>query len=168
MEFITMNKTLHFSSAKTGEKQQDKWQTPATVFEQLDEEFNFTLDAAAEPETALCDYYFTAEDDALYQDWNGETVYCNPPYSKLRPFAVKAKEEAEKGATVVMVVPARTDTRAFHESLAGGEVRFIKGRLKFLQNGQEQDAAPFPSMVCVLGPSVKQNMRTVAKDSLGG
>ena len=133
-----MNNKLHFSSARTGVKQQDKWETPPEVFEQLNEEFNFTLDAAAETETALCDYYFTEDDDALYQDWNNQVVFCNPPYSKLKEFAHKANEEAKKGATVVMLVPARTDTRAFHESLAGGEVRFIKGRLKFQQNGKEQ------------------------------
>ncbi len=81
-------------------------------------------------------------------------------------FAHKAKEEAEKGATVVMLVPARTDTRAFHESLADGEVRFIKGRLKFQQNGKEKDPAPFPSMVCVMGPDIEPTMKTVNKDSL--
>lgn len=163
-----MNKKLHFSSARTGEKQQDKWQTPPAVFEQLNKEFGFTLDAAAEPETALCDYYFTAEDDALSQDWSGQVVYCNPPYSQLRQFAQKAKEESEKGTTVVMVVPARTDTRAFHESLSEGEVRFIKSRLKFLQNGQAQNSAPFPSMVTVMGPGIKPNMRKVEKDNLKG
>ncbi|MDB1122243.1 phage N-6-adenine-methyltransferase [Vibrio algarum] len=163
-----MNKKVMFSSARNGEKQQDRWQTPSAVFEQLNEEFGFTLDAAAEPETALCEQFFTAEDDALKQDWQGQTVYCNPPYSKLRDFATKAKEEALKGATVVMLIPARTDTQAFHESLSDGEVRFIKGRLKFQQNGQEQDAAPFPSMVCVMGPNVEQNMKKVTRDNLKG
>ena len=163
-----MNNKLHFSSARTGVKQQDKWETPPEVFEQLNEEFNFTLDAAAETETTLCDYYFTEDDDALCQDWNNQVVFCNPPYSKLREFAHKAKEEAEKGATVVMLVPARTDTRAFHDSLAGGEVRFIKGRLKFQQNGKEKDPAPFPSMVCVMGPDIKPFMRTVNRGNLKG
>jgi len=161
-----MNNKLHFSSAGTGVKQQDKWETPPEVFEQLNEEFNFTLDAAAETETTLCDYYFTEDDDALYQDWNNQVVFCNPPYSKLKEFAHKANEEAKKGATVVMLVPARTDTRAFHDSLAGGEVRFIKGRLKFQQNGQKNDPAPFPSMVCVMGPDIKPSMRTVTRNGL--
>jgi phage N-6-adenine-methyltransferase len=135
-------------------------------FEQLDKEFNFTLDAAAEKETAQCDVYFTEENGSLTKDWKGHTVFCNPPYSKLREFAHKAKKESEKGSTAVLLVPARTDTRAFHESLAGGEVRFIKGRLKFLQNGKEQDTAPFPSMICVMDPDVKPNMKTVTKDNL--
>ncbi len=162
------NNSVHFSSAKTGSKSQDKWQTPPAVFKQLDDEFNFTLDAAAEPETALCRRYFTEDDNALSQDWGGETVFCNPPYSQLKQFAEKANAEAKKGATVVMLVPARTDTKAFHEHLAGGDVRFIKGRLKFLQSGTELNSAPFPSAVCVLGSNVKKGMRTVTRDNLSG
>ncbi|MDF5056377.1 DNA N-6-adenine-methyltransferase [Vibrio parahaemolyticus] len=155
-----------FSSAKSGDKTKDKWQTPPGIFAQLNGLFNFTLDAAAEPETALCKTYFTEEDDALVQDWSGHVVFCNPPYSKLGAFAKKAYEESIRGATVVMLVPARTDTKAFHEYLSKGEVSFIKGRLKFLQNGQEQDAAPFPSMVCVLGGGVDKKMDIVSKDVL--
>ncbi|MEW6984315.1 phage N-6-adenine-methyltransferase [Colwelliaceae bacterium 6471] len=161
-----MNKKVHFSSARTGENKKDKWQTPPDVFKQLDKEFNFTLDAAAEENTALCDKFFTEEDDALTQDWSGETVFCNPPYSKLKAFAEKARRESDNGTQVVMLVPARTDTKAFHENLASGEIRFIKGRLKFRQNGKAQDPAPFPSMVCIMGPDVNPNMTTVTKDNL--
>ncbi len=161
-------KNVHFSSAKTGEKKQDKWETPLSVFNQLNEEFGFTLDAAAEPNTALCDKYFTEQDDALTQDWGNEVVFCNPPYSMLKDFAKKASIESQRGAKVVMLVPARTDTKAFHDHLVGGEVRFIKGRLKFLQEGQEQAPAPFPSMVCVMGENVEQSMRTVTRDDLTG
>ncbi|MDA0385962.1 DNA N-6-adenine-methyltransferase [Vibrio owensii] len=73
------------------------------------------MDATAEPETALCEQYFTIDDDALTEDWGQQIVYCNPPYSKLKAFAKKAQEEVEKGATVVMLVPARADTVAFHD-----------------------------------------------------
>ncbi|MGY6496217.1 phage N-6-adenine-methyltransferase [Vibrio parahaemolyticus] len=161
-----MNNKLFFSSARTGNSKQDKWQTPPAVFEKLNEEFNFTLDATAEPETALCDHYFTIDDDALTQDWGNQTVYCNPPYSQLKDFAKKAQEEAQKGATVVMLVPARTDTKAFHDYLSHGEVRLIKGRLKFLMEGKEQDAAPFPSMVCVMGKDREQKIGTTTQDTL--
>lgn len=161
-----MDNKLFFSSARTGNSKQDKWQTPPAVFEKLNEEFNFTLDATAEPETALCDHYFTIDDDALTQDWGNQTVYCNPPYSQLKDFAKKAQEEALKGATVVMLVPARTDTKAFHEHLCHGEVRLIKGRLKFLMEGKEQDAAPFPSMVCVMGKDREQKIGTTTQDTL--
>ncbi len=161
-----MNNKLFFSSARTGNSKQDKWQTPPAVFEKLNEEFNFTLDATAEPETALCDHYFTIDDDALTQDWGNQTVYCNPPYSQLKDFAKKAQEEAQKGATVVMLVPARTDTKAFHDYFSHGEVRLIKGRLKFLMEGKEQDAAPFPSMVCVMGKDREQKIGTTTQDTL--
>ncbi|MDF4441599.1 phage N-6-adenine-methyltransferase [Vibrio parahaemolyticus] len=145
-----------FSSANSGDKSKDKWQTPPEIFAQLNDRFGFTLDAAAEPETALCEKYFTEEDDALKQDWSGHVVFCNPPYSKLRVFAKKAYEESLKGTTVVMLVPARTDTQACHDYLANGEMYFIRGRLKFLKVGELQDAAPFPSVVCVLGPGVER------------
>ncbi|WP_394142105.1 phage N-6-adenine-methyltransferase [Vibrio chagasii] len=161
-----VNLEAMYSSARNGEKSKDKWQTPPEVFAQLDKQYGFTLDAAAEPETALCLSYFTEEDDALKQDWSGHIVFCNPPYSKLKAFAKKAYEESLKGTIVVMLVPARTDTIAFHEYLSKGEVRFIRGRLKFLQNGQVQDAAPFPSMICVLGPSTEGKWEYVEKDNL--
>ena len=161
-----MDKGLFFASARAGDKTKDKWQTPPEVFEQLNQEFKFTLDAAAEPETALCEYYFTEDDDALNQSWQKQVVFCNPPYSQLRHFSEKAKREAESGSTVVMLVPARTDTKAFHENLAGGEVRFIKGRLKFQQQGKAQDPAPFPSMVCVMGPNIEPSMKAVTQSSL--
>lgn len=161
-----MDNKLFFSSARTGNPKRDKWQTPPAVFKKLNEEFHFTLDATAEPETALCDHYFTMDDDALTQDWSNQTVYCNPPYSQLKDFAKKAQEEANKGATVVMLVPARTDTKAFHDHLSHGEVRLIKGRLKFLQDGEEQDAAPFPSMVCVMGKGVEHKIGTTTQGNL--
>ena len=65
-----------------------------------------------------------------------------------------------------MQLSARKDTRALHESLASGEIRFIKGRLKFQQNGQEQDAVPFPSIICVMGPDINPTMRIVNRESL--
>lgn len=155
-----------FSSANSGDKSKDRWQTPPEIFAQLNDRFGFTLDAAAEPETALCEKYFTEEDDALKQDWSGHVVFCNPPYSKLRVFAKKAYEESLKGTTVVMLVPARTDTQACHDYLANGEMYFIRGRLKFLKVGELQDAAPFPSVVCVLGPGVERKGVFVDKEDL--
>ncbi|EOX4941903.1 DNA N-6-adenine-methyltransferase [Vibrio alginolyticus] len=162
----TRSLDVMYSSARTGENKQDKWQTPPEIFNQLNQQFGFTLDAAAEPETALCGKYFTEDDNALVQDWSGHIVFCNPPYSKLKAFAKKAYEESLKGVTVVMLVPARTDTKACHDYLSNGEIRFIKGRLKFLQGGKSQDAAPFPSMVCVLGPGVEKRGIFVEKKKL--
>ena len=130
-----MDKELMFSS-KT-----DLWSTPQEFFDGLDAEFGFNLDACALPENAKCDVYYTPEQDGLFQRWYG-TVWCNPPYGReIGKWVAKAADAAKKGATVVMLLPARTDTRWFHEY-----IRFIKGRLKF---GGCKNAAPFPSMVCI-------------------
>jgi site-specific DNA-methyltransferase (adenine-specific) len=127
----------------------DEWATPQDLFAKLNEEFGFTLDAAASAENALCPAYYTKEDDGLSQRWHG-VVWCNPPYSSLKKWIAKAAEAA-LGATVVMLIPARTDTAAWHDYIEGkAEVRFIRGRLRF---GESKYNAPFPSVVVVFrGP----------------
>lgn len=133
---------VHFSS------QTDDWATPQNFFDKLDEEFNFTLDPCASPTNAKCSKYFTSEDNGLVQSWEGETVFMNPPYGRvIKDWVRKAYEESKKGSTVVCLLPARTDTRWFHDYIYGkSEIRFIKGRLKF---GGAKNSAPFPSMVVV-------------------
>lgn len=159
---------VHFSSARTGEREQDTWETPRWLFEALDKEYDFTLDAAASAKNHLCDKYFTVEDNALEQDWSRDVVWLNPPYSKLKVFAKKAYEEALKGSTVVMLVPARTDTVAFHDYLSQGDVAFLRGRLKFSLNGVAKDPAPFPSMIVTLDPISLEHgvMFNVTKEEL--
>lgn len=140
-----MNKELMFSS-KRGD-----WETPEWFFESLDKEFHFTLDPCASRENAKCEKYYTKEEDGLAQDWEGETVFCNPPYGReLKKWIKKCYEEAQKPKTkIVMLIPARTDTVAFHKYiLHKASIRFIKGRLKF---SGHKNAAPFPSMVVVYG-----------------
>lgn len=128
----------------------DQWATPQTFFDKLNEEFKFSLDPCATKENAKCDNYFTQEINGLLQSWEGHNVFCNPPYGKqLSQWVKKAYEESKKPNTlVVMLIPARTDTRYFHEYIyhKAKEIRFIKGRLKF---GQAKNSAPFPSMVVV-------------------
>lgn len=150
-----MNQKALFSSGK------DDWETPPDFFAELDNEFHFDLDACAAPETAKCLRYFTEEDDGLSQEWITDevrTVFCNPPYSrrtKITPgqeawIAKAAMEGAKPKATVVMLLPARTDTKAFHTYIYGkAEIRFVKGRIRFLSEGVPGSAAPFPSMVVV-------------------
>ena len=134
-----MNNKLMFSSAT------DEWSTPQDVFDKLNEEFSFTLDPAATNENHKCQKYYTKETDGLSKDWSGETVFCNPPYG--REIGRWVKKAAESKATVVMLLPARTDTKWFHDYIYGNaEIRFIKGRLKF---GGAQNSAPFPSMVVI-------------------
>lgn len=138
-----MNKAL-FSSAT------DLWSTPNDFFEKLNEEFHFTLDACATKENAKCPIYYTKEEDGLRQDWEGHTVYCNPPYGRELPKWVEKsyKESRKPNTTVVMLIPARTDTRYFHDYIYhdATEIRFLKGRLKF---GNASNPAPFPSMVVI-------------------
>lgn len=127
-----------------------EWATPQKLFDDLNEEFHFTLDACANAENHKCERYYTKEQDALKQSWKGETVFCNPPYGKeLQKFVKKAAEEVmNQGTTVVLLIPARTDTSYFHDYILGKhEIRFIRGRIKF---GGSVHNAPFPSMVVVM------------------
>lgn len=128
----------------------DDWETPQSFFNELNKEFNFTLDPCATHETAKCTKYYTAEEDGLKQDWEGETVFCNPPYSNRQQtkWVEKCYREAKKLNTVVVaLLPARTDTIRFHEYIYGkAEIRFLKGRLKFVG---APSTAPFPSMIVI-------------------
>ena len=130
------------------------WETPQDFFDRLDKEFGFDLDACALPENAKCPRYYTPEQDGLSQPWKG-TVWCNPPYGRqIGRWVEKAGLSAAEGATVVMLLPARTDTRWFHQYIYGrAEVRFVPGRLEF---GESKHSAPFPSMVCVFRPAQKK------------
>ena len=122
----------------------DLWETPQDFFDKLNEEFCFQTDVCALPENAKCPKFYTPEDDGLSKNWGG-TCWCNPPYGRKIGEWIKKASEAK--ATVVMLLPARTDTKWFHEYIYGkAEIRFIKGRLKF---GNSKNAAPFPSMVVI-------------------
>ena len=138
-----LNTKVLFSS------KEEKWATPQDFFDKLNDEFHFTLDAAASPDNAKCTNYFTEEQDGLAQSWGGHTVWCNPPYCRKTGLWVKkAYEEHQRtGCTVVMLLPSRTDVRWFHDYILGkAEIRFIKGRLKF---GGSKNSAPFPSIVVI-------------------
>jgi len=133
----------------------DTWTTPFDFFTKLNEEFQFTLDAAALASSALCKEWFGPDHpeesrrDALTQPWDTSgTVWLNPPYGRsIKDWVAKANYEAQRGLTVVCLVPARTDTNWWWDSCIHHEVRFIKGRLKF---GNQPNAAPFPSAVIVM------------------
>ena len=138
-----MNTKLMFSS-KT-----DLWSTPQEFYNKLNEEFNFNLDPCATNENHKCEKYFTIDDDGLKQNWQGHRVFCNPPYGRvLKEWVQKCYEESLKpNTTVVMLIPARTDTIYFHKYIYKiAEIRFLKGRLKF---GDCKNSAPFPSMVVI-------------------
>ena len=130
--------------------QSNEWSTPQKFYDELNKEFNFDLDPCATIDNAKCDLYFTEKENGLTQDWEGFTVFCNPPYGRvLREWVQKCYEESLKPNTrVVMLIPARTDTKYFHKYIyhMAKEIRFLKGRLKF---GECTNSAPFPSMVVV-------------------
>lgn len=130
----------------------DDWETPDAFFQALDGEFHFVLDAAANSKNAKCDRYYSKEQDGLSKTWQfGGAVWCNPPYGRnIYKWVQKASYEAKKGTTVVMLLPASTDTKWFHEMIyTKAEVRFVQGRLKFKSDGKEKDRATFPSMIVV-------------------
>ena len=142
--------SVHFTSGN------DLWCTPKWLFEALNDIWNFTLDAACMKETALCPKYYTPEDDSLIQNWDNEIVWLNPPYSNLKPWLEKSVHAYNNGSTVMILVPSRTDTKAFqdHASKYCTCMCFIKGRLKFVDPNKDpaakQDSAPFPSVLIVL------------------
>jgi phage N-6-adenine-methyltransferase len=156
-----VNTALMFSTGT------DDWQTPPELFAALDAEFDFWVDVAASSQNTLCQMYYDVETNALSKDWAkacswlGErelvACWCNPPYSRglQAQFIAKAAAERLKGVTTVMLLPARTDTKAFHAHIwdadkhqprEGVEVRFLKGRLRFVGAAS---SAPFPSMIVV-------------------
>jgi len=124
----------------------DNWATPQEVFDQLNAEFGFTLDVCATAENAKCERYFTPELDALLQVWQG-ICWMNPPYGRqIGRWIRKAYESSLQGATVVCLIPSRTDTAWWHDYVMRGEIRFVRGRLYFNDGGGR---APFPSAVVV-------------------
>ena len=123
-------------------KASDEWETPKDLFYKLHHQYRFTLDPCATEKNALCNKFFTMENDGLKQSWEGERVFCNPPYSKVKEWVKKASEEK---ALTVMLIPARTDTSWFHDIVQKkGMFYFIRGRLKF---SNSKNSAPFPSMI---------------------
>lgn len=128
--------------------------TPLDFFDRLDAEFHFILDSAASDQSAKCSVYYTPEMDGLKRPWDTTqgAVFCNPPYGRrIGEWVRKAYEEAKKGVTIVLLIPARTDTSYFHEYIYGvAEIRFVRGRLHFTdETGNPYPPAPFPSMVVI-------------------
>ena len=133
----------------------DDWETPQDLFDQLHKEFHFTLDPCADEKNHKCEKWYSKAQDGLTKNWGGDTVFCNPPYGReLQKWIRKCSQEARKdGTTVVMLIPARTDTKAFHEYIYGkAEVRFLRGRLKF---GGAKWNAPFPSMLVIFRAAIR-------------
>jgi phage N-6-adenine-methyltransferase len=137
---------IHASSAKT------TYATPQRTYDELNERFHFTLDVCSDGANAKCENFFTEDEDALAQDWGSNVCFMNPPYGRglTLTWMKKAYEASCAGATVVCLVPSRTDTKWFHDYALKGEVEFLRGRLTF---GDMVDPAPFPSVVVIFLPA---------------
>ena len=130
---------VHFSSKS------DDWATPQSFYDRLNDIYNFTLDPCSDKFNAKCEKFYTEADDGLAQDWSGERVFMNPPYGRV--IGDWIRKAYESNALVVALVPARTDTRYWHDYvMQADEVILIRGRLKF---GDGSNSAPFPSAVVV-------------------
>lgn len=114
------------------------WATPKWLYNKLDSEFSFDFD----PCPLNCNSF-----DGLSIVW-GKRNYINPPYGRaITAWIKKAYDESVKGCLCVMLLPARTDTRWWHDYvMKASEIRYIKGRLKF---GESKNSAPFPSVVVI-------------------
>ncbi len=127
-----------------------EWETPADLFDRWNEKYHFELDVCAQPHNAKCKEYFTPEIDGLRQDWGNKVCWMNPPYGKtIAEWIRKAYQSAQKGATVVCLLPSRTDTKWFHNYCIHGRLFFIKGRLRFVGG---HSCAPFPSIIVIFEP----------------
>lgn len=137
-------------SKRKSNKSYDYWSTPQWLFDQLDEEFGFTTDVCASETNHKCENFYTKQADGLKQKWQG-VCWCNPPYGRgeIEKWMKKAYESSLEGSTVVCLVPSSTDTRWWHDYAMKGELRFIKGRLKFVIDDCSNNPAPFASAIVV-------------------
>lgn len=126
-----------------------EWETPKFLFDKLNKEFEFQLDACASAVNAKCEKYLTIEDDALTRDWYGK-VWMNPPYGRqISSFVSKAYDEVASGHAVLVtcLLPVRSDTRWWHRyCMKASEIRLLTKRLEFVGSGNK---APFPACVVV-------------------
>lgn len=157
----------------------DEWNTPQDLFDTLNKEFEFALDAAASKDNSKTIYYLkkNSEVDALTTNWyeslskiwkwkGNKNVWLNPPYSQNKAFMKKAYEESEKGLTVVCLIPSRTDTKYWHDYvMKASEIRFIKGRLKF---SDSKNSAPFPSCIVIFSEHDNETPLISSIDKKGG
>ncbi|MCK5602624.1 adenine methyltransferase [Candidatus Pacearchaeota archaeon] len=134
-----------------------RWSTPLGLFSQLDDEFNFDLDVCAEEWNAKCKNYISPIKDGLSVPWFG-VCWMNPPYGRvIKDWIRKAYEESRRGVTVVSLVPARTETGWWHDYCLKAEIRFIRGRVNFINNNGKSGRPRFGSAVVVFRPPHHHN-----------
>lgn len=130
----------------------DNWLTPPELFDLLNSEFAFGLDASASPGHEKCAQFITPDQDALSSPWGAGAVWCNPPYSLIGQFVYRAWQQCQEHRnTVVLLIPAYTDPAYWYDCIVpfADEIRFLCGRVSFLENGAKKTSARFPSVVVV-------------------
>ena len=143
-----MNREVYSRTEKT----KDIWETPWYFFNLLDKEFDFTLDPCASRENTKCKKFYTKKDNGLIQDWGGETVFVNPPFSQIEEWVEKCYNEGlKKNTTVVMIIPSRTDTKYWHKFIMdAADIWFCKGRVNFLIDGKKpKNGSTFPLSIII-------------------
>jgi phage N-6-adenine-methyltransferase len=127
------------------------WQTPPEIFAPLHREFDFTLDPCATEASAKCRIFFTEAQNGLEQSWEGHRVFMNPPYGReIYAWTRKAKNS---GALVVGLLPASCDLAWWHDDVVGNEVRYIRGRVRFLTDGPYRASGFFASVIVIWRPT---------------
>lgn len=162
-------------ASNTPLEHKDRWQTPIEIFNALDLEFAFYLDAAASRQNTLCQSWIDESQDALNRDWDTcGAIWCNPPYSNITPWVQKAAEQCrEQNQPVVMLLPADTSTGWFSLALESvDEVRLITGgRLSFINAGTGKpgkNGNSKGSLLFIWRPFIKPRCQftTVSRDEL--
>lgn len=154
-----MSNNLYISRT---EKTIDTWETPDYFFNLLNQEFHFTLDAAASKKNAKCDKFFDKKSNGLIQNWEGETVFVNPPFGYIEEWVLKCYEEGKKEkTTVVLIIPSRTDTAYWHDFIMeASEIRFCKGRVNFWRNGHPtKNGSTFPLAIVIFKNPANQTLK---------
>jgi phage N-6-adenine-methyltransferase len=155
---MIVNKELAMSS---GVDQKDLWETPMHIYEPLNKEFHFTLDPCCTKETKKCPWGLTPKQDGLSVSWEGQRVFCNPPYSRdnIDLWVEKCYQESLKQNTIIVaLLPVSTSAKWWHQWIVGkAELRFVERRIRFVGAPY---TAPFSSVIAVYGrqgiKSVKQ------------
>lgn len=150
MEIINKSKIARVRNDGRWHNRGSDWSTPQELYDKLNEEFTFTLDPCASDWNAKCPIFFTEKENGLKQDWEKNVVFINPPYGKiLNEWMRKAYESSLNGATCVCLVPASTDTEWWHKYAMKGEIRFIRGRPRFVTKEGSWQQTFSPSVIII-------------------
>lgn len=146
------------------------WATPKYFFENLNNEFNFTVDVCALEDTAKVAKFYSPAEDGLSMDWSSDVCFMNPPYGRgqdVYSWVKKAYQSSLEGGTVVCLLPLSGDTKWFHAFvMRSNEIRFVKDRIWFELDGKAA-RANHASMVVVFGGDLDADSPKISAISNG-